>query len=203
MIIVDDREDKYIQSLIEEKNIARLEVGDYIVGDLLVERKSPNDFVYSILNRRIFSQLINMKENNQYKPLLAITGNVWRGLADKRIQNGSNMIFGTLKTIVKDFEIPVIQFDNEKDFVSFLKICDKEKNKEKSYLPLPKKRAITDREKKLVSLTYIDGVSIKIAKKLLSEFSSIKNISSADKNEFIKIEGLGKKLADNIFNFFN
>jgi ERCC4-type nuclease len=203
MIIIDDREDKYIQSCIEEKNIIRLEAGDYIVKDLLIERKSPNDFVSSILNRRIFSQLINMKENNQYKPLLAITGNVWRGLADKRIQNGSSMIFGTFKTIVKDFEIPIIQFDNEKDFIFFLKICDKEKNKKKSYLSLPKKKAITDREKKLASLTYIDGVSVEIAKKLLSQFSTIKNISNVDKSEFLQIEGIGKKLSDNIFNFFN
>ena len=204
MIIIDDREDKYIRELLKsESEIIRLEVGDYIIDDLLIERKSPTDFISSILDRRIFRQLINMKENNQYKPLLAITGNIWRGLADRRIKNGSAMVFGSLKSIVEDFEIPIIQFDNEKDFVSFLKICDKDRKEKKYYLALPKKRAISDDDKKIVSLTYINGVSVKIAKNLFLKFKTVKNISNADISEFLEMENIGKKLASNIKNFFN
>ena len=204
MIIIDDREDKYIRELLKsESEVIRLEVGDYIIDDLIIERKSPTDFISSLLDKRIFRQLINMKENNQYKPLLAITGNIWRGLADRRIKNGSAMVFGSLKSIVEDFEIPIIQFDNEKDFVSFLKICDKDRKEKKYYLALPKKRAISDDDKKIVSLTYINGVSVKIAKNLFLKFKTVKNISNADISEFLEMENIGKKLASNIKNFFN
>ena len=204
MIIIDDREDKYIRELLKsESEVIRLEVGDYIIDDLIIERKSPTDFISSLLDKRIFRQLINMKENNQYKPLLAITGNIWRGLADRRIKNGSAMVFGSLKSIAEDFGIPIIQFDNEKDFVSFLKICDKKKNKKIDYLYLPKRKAITEEEKKLRSLTYIDGVSVSTSKKLLSTFKTIKNISNADISEFLEIDGVGKKLAGGIYRFFN
>lgn len=203
MIIIDDREPLEIKDKIENKKIERLEVGDYIIGDFLIERKSNHDFINSILSKRLWIQLSNMKHLEDYKSCLIIIENLWKPFANKKINYGDNMIFGAFRTIIQSYQIPILQFENNTDFILFLKICDKKKNKKKDFLPLPKKKTISIDDKKIMSLSYIEGISIKSSKKLLENFGSIKNISNIDESEFLKLEGIGKKLAGNIHRFFN
>jgi len=67
MIIVDKREKNslVISELIRRKipiEIKQLEIGDYIIGDTIIERKTKSDFISSIINKRLLEQLNNMKQ---------------------------------------------------------------------------------------------------------------------------------------------
>ena len=61
VILIDNREkDSGIPELLKEKGIPilfeNLEIGDYIIGDLIIERKTSKDFIASIFDGRIFQQ---------------------------------------------------------------------------------------------------------------------------------------------------
>ena len=59
IILIDNREkDSGIPDILKEKRIPilfeNLEIGDYIIGDLIIERKTSKDFIASIFDGRIF-----------------------------------------------------------------------------------------------------------------------------------------------------
>ena len=167
---------------------------------MIIERKSSGDFISSIIDGRLFRQLNNMQDL-EFKPVLAIIGNIWRPFADSKMNYGSQMVFGVFKSIIMDFNTPIIQFDGENDFISFLKKCNEE-NKDKKQLRLPHRKGKTLQEQKVFALSNIEGVSIKKAELLLSSFGSIKKISEANKKDLLNIDGIGKKLTSNVIEFF-
>ena len=127
-VIVDSREPQEIKNKLDCE-VQKLEVGDYIVGNLLIERKAPSDFVASIISKRLWNQAAELKEikSQNYQSMIAIVGDVWRGLADRRIRNGSSMIFGAYKSLIMSYRIPIITFGDVYDFIDFIKCCDKMK----------------------------------------------------------------------------
>ena len=63
IILIDNREkDSKIPDLLKNKGIPilfeNLEIGDYIIGDLVIERKTSKDFIPSIFNGRYFNKQI-------------------------------------------------------------------------------------------------------------------------------------------------
>jgi Fanconi anemia group M protein len=75
-IIVDVREKNMAKLLhnYADVELKTLEVGDYVLSDrVVVERKTADDFVDSIIDKRLFNQLKNLRKVE--KPLLIIEGN--------------------------------------------------------------------------------------------------------------------------------
>src|SRR3990167_2629028 len=85
-IIVDYREDKNIvkelykhnidveiKSLISADFVMQIKDVDGHVKDLAIERKTGNDFLNSIIDKRILTQLIALKENFPLQLLICIT----------------------------------------------------------------------------------------------------------------------------------
>jgi len=74
-IIADYREKEIIELLKQNKNINVIEENldvDFIIGDIGIERKSINDFINSIFDKRIFEQV--MKKSNFKKFLIIVEG---------------------------------------------------------------------------------------------------------------------------------
>jgi ERCC4-type nuclease len=58
VILIDNREkDSGIPNILKERNILilfeNLEIGDYIIGDLIIERKTSKDFIASVFDENI------------------------------------------------------------------------------------------------------------------------------------------------------
>ena len=82
-IIADYREkpsgipDKLIQKNVGV-SITTLPVGDYIINEqIIVERKSAEDFIVSIINNRLFEQCARLKRNAE-RSFLLIEGNPYK-----------------------------------------------------------------------------------------------------------------------------
>jgi ERCC4-type nuclease len=65
VILIDNREkDSGIPELLKEKGIPilfeNLEIGDYIIGDLIIERKTSKDFIASVLMEEFFNKQIKL-----------------------------------------------------------------------------------------------------------------------------------------------
>ena len=184
MILVDSREKNslVLSELYEKKHEIKIEilpVGDYIIGNIAIERKTLNDFISSMLSKRLIEQLQNLKQFP--KQLLMLEGE------EKRINIHPNAIRGMLLSISLDYGIPVIFSKNESETAEFLMLLDKKQNKPPSEISLvAKRKSNTIKEQQQIILENFPGIGPSTAKKLLENFKSLKKIFSTSEKKLIE-----------------
>ena len=184
MILVDSREKNslVLSELYEKKHEIKREilpVGDYIIGNIAIERKTLNDFISSMLSKRLIEQLQNLKQFP--KQLLMLEGE------EKRINIHPNAIRGMLLSISLDYGIPVIFSKNESETAEFLMLLDKKQNKPPSEISLvAKRKSNTIKEQQQIILENFPGIGPSTAKKLLENFKSLKKIFSTSEKKLIE-----------------
>ena len=208
-IIVDDRErNAKLLDLLNEKfdvQRERLEVGDFIVSDrIVVERKTLEDFLASLLDKRIFEQIQKMKAAFQ-KPIIIVEGSL--NIEDLFYLRNihPNAIRGLLLTIMVDEGIPIIFTKNEEETVNLLEILARREQINEKRMPqikvVKKIRTISDAQEALVAS--IPGINKQLAVNLLTYFKSPKNIANASISELLEVPLIGKEKAKRIFEVFN
>ncbi len=206
-IFVDSREKnnpvvKELSSLGVNIKLEVLDSADFVLSsDVGVEFKTAEDFVNSIVDGRLLSQAKILKETYN-KPLMIIEGyeNIYN------IRNlHPNAIRGAVSSIAVDFGISIIPSKNVKDSAGIiLNIARREQLKEKR--PLQKHSFKPSKSISSIQeyfLSSIPGIGSSLSKPLLKEFKTIKNIVNADKKEFEKIEKIGSKKAQLLYDVFN
>lgn len=189
-ILVDHREKNslVISELIKkgyEIELVQLPVGDFIVGDTAIERKTISDLKSSIINKRIFKQL---KELQQFKQRILIVEGF-----DERAYHGQiheNALKGFLLSTVQKSQVPLIYSLNEKDTATYIELLAKKKpNKEESLRA--KKIFLTPVERVQFILEGFPGIGPTTAQKLIATFGTLEAILIAPETELEFI--LGKK----------
>jgi len=189
VIIADYREKDsgLVQTLAEMGVIVQLEnleVGDYIVGDLVIERKTIIDFIKSLLDKRLFNQLEKLKDK---KAIIVLEGE-----EDLLTETGINPNYmrSVLLKIVLEYKIPIIRTKNFVDTANYIYILAK--NSEEISIPTLEKKQIDLNKVKIEILKQIPGIGETLAKKLLERFKTLKNIVLAPKVELEKVIGESK-----------
>ena len=165
-----------------------LKVGDYLVKDVAIERKTVSDFISSMINKRLRRQL---QELQQYKKRLLII----EGTEEQEIYNdgvsgvNGNAIRGFLISILLNYEVPIIFTKDSSDTAKFISVLEKKEKKESSLRA--KKRKLTKKEQLEFILEGFPGVGFKKSKLLLKKFKNLKKVFNA-KEESLK-EILGKR----------
>ena len=201
-IIVDHRErpSGIIKELVKRKldiEEKQLEVADFIIqsktldGKIVnigIEKKSLNDFLNSIADKRLIKQLINLKDNFDI-PLLILEGqeNIYS------IRNfHPNAIRGMLASIIIDYQIPILHSKNCRDTAAFLEIISKRLEKKRSLGSLlGKRKTLTIKEQQELILETFPGIGLTLSKNLLSEFKTIKRIVNTSEKKLQKIDKIG------------
>lgn len=189
---IHEKESMIIPELCElglEVEIKSLNLGDYIIKDTIIERKTISDFISSMLSKRIIPQLESMKEYR--RNLLIIEGIDEDYLYNDDCKKGvhPNAIRGFLLSILLEFQIPIIFTHNYKDTAKFLSVLAKKEKKDPSLNP--KKKSSNKKETLQYILEGFPGIGPKTAKKLLKKYKTIKQIINADIEELKK--EIGKK----------
>lgn len=155
-----------------------------------IERKTTNDFLNSIIDKRIISQLMDMKKHFDV-PLLIIEGqeNIYR------IRNfHPNSIRGMFASIAIDFQIPILYTRNYRDTANLLAIIAKRLEKPRSLPSLLKKRKpLTLKQQQEFIVETLPGIGPTISKSLLEKFKTIKNIINATEEELKEVKKIGPK----------
>lgn len=205
-IIVDSRENSdLIKQLYKQEDIRveakKLDVADIVITEhIAIERKAKEDFVNSILNKRIFSQLIDLAKNYK-RPLLILEGK--QNIYTLRNLN-PNVIRATISAISIDFRIPIIQTDSIEETVEMIKTITKRANKERKVIsPVANKTSSSENEELEKFVATIPKINIMTAKELLGEFGTIKKLVNTKDDKLIKISGIGKLRAKSLIEFFN
>ncbi len=183
-IIVDTREKQSLitANLIEKKaNIKheQLEIGDYLIQDTIIERKTFSDFVSSILDKRIFSQL---KEIKKYPNHILILEGFYYNYEDFKIHK--NAIQGMLLSVAIDYKVPIIYTEDEEDTANFLILTAKRYERPRPDIGLrPSKTFRTEEEQKQFILEGFPGIGPAAAINLLDKFPTLQNIFNSTEKE--------------------
>ena len=183
-IIVDTREKQslIVATLFEKRanmEFEQLGIGDYLIGDTIIERKTFSDFIGSIINKRLTAQLTNLKKYSKY--FLIIEGFDYNY---QKFNIHENAIRGMLISIATEFKIPIIFSEGFEDTAKFLILTAKKYEKPKSENSLRQSKTLKSlEEQKQFILEGFPGIGPTLAKSLLKKFSTLKNIFNADENE--------------------
>jgi len=193
-IIVDMREKQslVISSLIEnnfEIEFKQLHVGDYIVKNTIIERKTISDFISSMLNKRLIRQLKNLQKVKS--KILLIEGIDEHELYHENSTVNENAIRGMLLSIILNYNIPILFTKNHEDTAKFLKVLSQKPNKEKEIGINDKPKPRDVKEQLQYILEGFPGIGPKTAKKLLTEYKTLKEILNTDIEELKEL--IGKK----------
>lgn len=201
-ILVDNREGgtqliKQLKELGMKIEMRTLATADFIVSDRVgIERKTPKDFVDSIIDKRLLHQLKDLKQNFE-KPLIIIEGeeDIY---SQRRIH--PNAIRGMFATIAISYGIPIIQTKSHQETAELIKsITSREQNPENKEIGVRiDKRPMTTKEQQEFIIESLPGIGPSLAKSLLKKFKSVKKIINAKPENLIKVDQLGDKKADEI-----
>lgn len=205
-IIIDNREsNSRLCSLLCEKvqniEFSNLDIGDYVVGeDCIIERKSINDFISSILDKRIFDQISKLKEIK--KPLLIIEGD-----KNKLLQTSlhENVIYSILLHILIDQKIPIFFTNDENEsLLLILNFARREQlGPSDSFSPHAHKQITTLPQMQKYFISALPFIGPKLACRLLKKAKTIKQLINAKEERLQKVEGIGDKKAKILFDLFN
>ena len=199
LIIVDNREKNSLVaseliSLNNKIEFKQLEIADYIIGETAIERKTISDFISSMLNKRIFQQLKNLK---QYEKALLIIEN-YQNLDLRDTNLNENAVKGLILSISLEYKIPIIFAKNEKDTALYLTLIANKKNSESS---LRAKLKRSDPEILQFVLEGLPGIGPKTSKIILDKYKTIKNAVNAKEEELKTL--LGNKKSEKFLYFIN
>lgn len=166
----------------------QLPIADYIIKDIAIERKTISDLKSSIINRRIFDQLKELKQHPTHLLLI-------ERILDEDLYNSAiheNALRGFLLSVALEFHTPIIFTHNEEDTAKYLYILAK---KDKSTQPSfrASKIALSKEEQIQFILEGFPHVGPTKAKKLLEKFKTLNNIFIASEEELREILGIRAK----------
>lgn len=181
-----------------ELGFERLDIGDYICSDqVVVERKTGDDFIKSILDKRLFSQAKVLVESCA-KPVMILEG-------DFNLFSSSlhpHALAGALTSLATDFRLPIIHTQNQKETAEILfALARREQEERKRSISIGKRKGIglkSQLEEAIASLPHVDH---KISSRMLKHFGSVKEIMNAKLEDFFEVRGVGEKIASDIVDF--
>ena len=186
-IIIDNRENK-LKALLDKKKekityeSKQLDIADIIISsEVAIERKEGFDFISSIMDNRLFEQLLRLKDTYPY-PILIL-----EGLNDKVFENTGmkiSSIYGALSYISYKLGISVIPTRNLEDTAIVIeRIAYREQIKDS--MPLLSRRAPKEMSKKDRRSFIIEGlvdIGPKKAKALIDKYKNPYQVFKAIKN---------------------
>lgn len=191
-IIVDHREKNSLvpselMKLGFDIDFQNLQVGDYLIKNTPIERKTIGDLKSSIINKRVFEQIRNLKAN---QGILLIEGieneDIYQGIIHE------NALRGFFLSLAVEDCLPFIFTKNEKDTAKYLAVL--EKKKESPSEASRASRIMPTREEQVqFILEGFPNVGPKKAKILMEKFKSLKNIINANEEDLKEILGIRTK----------
>jgi len=161
-----------------------LEVADYLINNIAIERKTIQDLKSSIISRRIFNQIKNLKQSPS--PIIIIEG-PQESLTNNEILH-ENAIRGFLLSLALQEKISLIITKNESDTAHYLSLLARKKRS--SEIALRTSRLPKTREEQLqFILEGFPGIGPATAKALLNKFHCLRNIFLASEEELKPIMG--------------
>lgn len=222
---IDNREQSRIESSydyftpfadIEQAEVVQLPNGDYIFEDNGLtcgfEYKTSQDFLSSILNKRVFKECIGLREDVDY-PFLIVEGNIpyakdrlyWSAqqtITNEQIQGAIHRLQCILPVIIVENPlVPSDKKDDDLELLCFKEMYNQQKKAVDGKTPYYKELCANKHKNPAISLLMmLNGFNLKTAKKIAEtlELNTQKDYLEITKEDLLKVDGIGEKKANKI-----
>ncbi|MFC7071512.1 DEAD/DEAH box helicase [Halovenus rubra] len=181
-----------------ETRLETLEVGDYVLSDrVAVERKEVEDFLETLVggDRSMFEQ-VGDASRHYGRPVVIIEGENLYG----RRNVHPKAIGGALASLAVDFGVSVMQTAGEEETADLLEvIATREQEEGKREVSVHgEKQSKTLAEQQEYVVASIAEVGPVTARSLLEAFGSVEDVMTAETEDLMDAEGVGKVTAERI-----
>lgn len=183
--------------------VKQLEVGDFVLSDdVVVERKTVEDFLSSVVDGRLFPQL-TMMSSNYSAPLIILEGNPQELFTLRNIHE--NAIRGILASIALNYKIPILYSSNDEETAKYLYTIAKREQlgTEKEIRLRVGRKGLTAKEQQQFVVEGFPLVGPSLAKALLKKFGTVRGIVTASIKELQEVEKMGPIKAKKIHEVLN
>ena len=215
MIIYDYHEDQSpVPELIKRLGVpltrTELEVGDYVVQgeeNIVIERKEAGDYVSSLKDGRLQTQLYELSTNYSYAILL-VEGIVTRELMERKIKRQqllSSLAGSILKRSPdgKQGVISLVNVDTPWDSALFLRFCHDKVTKEDGLVRTPalKAQKWKPEERTVSILAGFPGVGEVRAQNIMSrpQLNTLQKVMNAEVKDLVEADNVGPVVARDIY----
>jgi DNA excision repair protein ERCC-4 len=194
-IVADTREAaSTIPRILERSGIyvqmKTLDIGDYVIGEYVVERKAVRDFLSSLYAGRLFEQAQRISQAyGNY--LLIVEGDIQEVLADLR---NPRAFWGALIALAFDMEFKLFFTLDQEQTAEFLNVFARRARRRRGMIrPLlvKKPRLATVRDRQLSILESLPTIGPKLGERLLRSFGSVRPAFTASLTELAVKGGVG------------
>jgi len=208
-ILVDSREDQKILLLLQKENIPyevkTLDIFDYVIGDVGIERKTISDFVSSSYGH-LQEQIINALNNKEHirQIVVALIG-AYDDLFWLRVKTNQEGFYGMLASLTMKYKVSIIHFKRETQFITYLRKCLEKKDGEINFTKIKKLDFKDNTELSL--LCALPNISVIKAQKILEKYNIKLILTDKENNgkvvEHLKeLDGFGNKIIQNLKPYF-
>ncbi len=190
-LIVDSNEPEDIpeklRALGVEFEIKKIAPGDYVLGPIGIERKALQDFFSSMVKKRLFEQVLRLREAYP-QPLLILEGD----LSEISTFRHPQAILGALLAIETTEHVPVLSTADKDQTALLLSVLWKRQDKGAAEYGLrhkPKGLSLDQRQRFLVE--GLPSVGETLARNLLEHFGSVQTVFNASEEELKKVAKIG------------
>ena len=197
-LYLDNREKRDIQILTDilydDMEVERLDIGDALMRGVIFELKRPDDFVSSIFDKRLFTQISNMVDNYKHTFVL-ISGSFTETELLYNSRSKTPNFLGVIASCIARGCTPLFTGTIENSLKLIDLISAKVTDGKNRTRPV-KTTSIKDAQMSIVCS--LPGVSETRAKDLLTHFGSVEKILSASEKELCEVNRIGPKIAQKI-----
>ena len=169
-----------------ELNIQPLKIGDYLIGNTIIERKTTNDFISSMISKRLIEQLMQMQQYENR--LLIIEGDLFSIFKkDNSLHIHPNAVRGFILSIISNYNTNIIFTKDYKDTAMYLITLSKQQLKPKTPISFHSRIPKTMKEQKQYILESFPNIGPKKAELLLKKFKTLNNTFNASEEELKEI----------------
>ena len=178
--------------------VGQLKAGDFIISeDVGVERKTTEDFVNSLIDKRLFEQAQKLKQNF-VRPLYIIEGNFDTLFSVRNVD--SKAILGALTSLILDWQVPLLFSRSPEETADIItNLAKREQVDNKKLVSVrsgQKPKILTEQQQYFIE--GLPNIGPAAARNLLKHFTTPKNILNASIEELKEVDGIGKILAEQI-----
>ena len=172
--------------------IKEVESADILVSTrVAIAFRTVEEFINDISDGSILSQLAKMKHAYLH-PILIVQGKA----EGEGVQAGNAAVYDALSSLLAEFHMPILSTSDAAETASAVRSLFRQEESKRQGAGLQTTLDLSSRQMFLVQ--GLPNVSATLAQRLLERFGSVKGIADADVDELMKVDGIGRVIAEGI-----